>query len=246
MAGREPPAITLTSTTTPPVTHTTTTSYTIGGRRNRNTNAASTTNNLSPVSQTEDDGGALEPFPSVPTSYETATPGINSNRNSDYFTQPPLQYQVRQRPIGIRRLPSSADTTSTEIQRQRSNSGLRRRRTNTGPKEPPSDNATAGLAGLPGHYEVGNPGPMGTIVEGQESQHGPPQTPGQNPDQDQTQSPQTGGSTRLRRASNAARSILSKLSDDPEEASRRGRSQTGYGRNYESDVVDYLDVLGKS
>ena len=103
-------------------------------------------------------------------------------------------------------------------------------------KEQPSDNATAGLASLPGHYEVGNPGPMGTIVEGQEAQPGDLQPPGQA---------QASGTTRLRRASNAARSILSKLSDDPEESSMRGRSQTGYGRNYESDVVDYLDVLGK-
>lgn len=254
MAAREPPAITLTTTTSPPTTQTTTTSYTIGGRRNRNTSAASNTNtnnnhqNIRPTTPIDD--GALEPFPTAPTSMEPSTPGSNANRNSDYFAQTPLQYQVRQRPIGIRRLPSSTDVQSSDIQRQRSNSGLRRRRTNTAPSEHPQppEIATAGLAGLPGHYEVGNPGAMGTIVEGQEAHHGE--------DHDRHHDRQSvdsdgrvgrSGSTRLRRATTAARSILSKLSDDPEEDNlRTGRPQTGSGRNYESDVVDYLDVLGRS
>jgi len=186
------------------------------------------------------------------------TPGTQSNRNSnDYFAQTPLQYQVRQRPIGIRRLPSSNDVQATDLQRQRSKEGLRRRRTNTGPKEPQPDNATASLAGLPGHYDVGNPGPMGTIMEGQEAHHGESQ--GQDQDSHPHRKsvgsePGVGRSSskRLRRASDAAKSAFSKMSDDPEEGNlKKGLPQSGYARpqgrssrNYESDVVDYLDVLG--
>lgn len=55
------------------------------------------------------------------------------------------------------------------------------------------------------------------------------------------------GRSMLRRVSNAAstaaRSIASKISDDHEEEKLRSRRNT---RDYESDVVDYLDVLGKS
>lgn len=120
---------------------------------------------------------------------------------------------------------------------------MTRRRTNTGPKEQPSENATAGLAGLPGHYEIGaQPGGMDTIREGETEQHGQNRL---SVDSAGENTIGRSGSTRLRRASNAARSILSKLSDDPEEDRlRRGRSQTGRGNQYESDVVDYLDVLG--
>ncbi|KAK5941045.1 hypothetical protein PMZ80_006322 [Knufia obscura] len=178
---------------------------------------------------------------------ETPTPGPGSNRNSDYFTPTPLQYQVRTRPIGIRRLPSSTDVESTDMQRTRSNSGLRRRRTNTGPRDQPSDNPTAGLAALPGHYEIGNPTPMGTIREGQEAHHGENPNQGKKPHRESMGSEGgigRSGSTRLRGVSNVARSVLSKMSDDPDEGNlRRGRAQTGNGRDYESDVVDYLDVL---
>lgn len=239
MAGREPPEITLTTAATPPITQTTTTTYTIGARRARNTTTStqSTNNNsLRPTTPNND----TEPFPSLPPS----TPNSPANRNSDYFAQPPLQYQVRTRPISIRRLPSSSDVQEASSGRPRSGSGLTRRRTNTGPsREQPSDNATAGLSALPGHYEVGAPGGMEPIVEGQEAHHG---QPGLSVDNDDQQGARAGrsGSTRLRRASNAARSMISKLSDDPEEDRlRRGRGQTGYGHEYESDVVDYLDVL---
>lgn len=120
---------------------------------------------------------------------------------------------------------------------------LSRRRTNTGPsRDHPPESATAGLAALPGHYEVGSPAGMERIVEGQEAQHGQDQPPS-SPEPTGTRVSRS-GSKRLRRASNAARSIISKLSDDPDEDKlRTGRSLNGYGPDYESDVVDYLDVL---
>ena len=234
-SNNQPPAITLSTTTTAPIT--TTTAYTIANRRSRNTN-----NNLRPITPTNDEGS--EPFPNLPTPtpvLPTVTQIQSSPGRQEYFSQPPLQYQVRTRPIGIKRLPSSSDVTGDDLTRTRSGGGLTRRRTNTGPRDHPSESATAGLAGLPGHYEVGAPTGMETIGEDQIAQHGQVQPPTPEP---------TGarvgrsGSRRLRRASNAARSIISKLSDDTEEDRlRAGRSQNGWGPDYESDVVDYLDVL---
>lgn len=245
MPRHEPSAITI---ETPPVTHTTTTTYTMGGRRYRNNNAANTNNHLAPTTSREDAGG-LEPFPSAPSFMETP-----SNRGGDYFTPTPLQYQVRQRPIGIRRLTSSNDVQQPDLQRQRSNSALKRRRTNTGPRDHELDDATASLAGLPGHYEIGSPanaGAMGTIDEDYEAHHG--ETPRQG--RGQTSRRQSAGSEggvgrsgskRLHRMSDAARSVLSKTSNDPDEDNlRRPRAHTAQGRDYESDVVDYLDVLGR-
>ena len=236
---QEPPAITLTTTTSAPVTQT----YTINGRRSRNTDAPiNTTYNTRPASRppSTPKNETLEPFP-------TMTPGLSQQRtNEDYFPPTPLEYQVRTRPIGIRRLPSS-NQVQQQSNRPRSGSGLglTRRRTNTGPRreEHIESNATAGLAGLPGHYEVGQPGAgMDTIQEGQVAQHGEPRNSVESTENRVGRS----GSTRLRRASNAARSVLSKLSDDPDEDGlRRNRAGTGNGRDYESDVVDYLDVLGK-
>lgn len=106
------------------------------------------------------------------------------------------------------------------------------------------ENATASLAGLPGHYEVGAPpaAAMGTIREDEEANHHQSR-PSVEEDHDNTLGRST--STRLRRASNAARSILSKFSDDQDDQQSRGRPRSGTGNNYESDVVDYLDVLGE-
>lgn len=253
MADRSPPpAITVTNSTTAPVT--TTTTYTIGGRRNRggtNSTANSGNHSLRPTSpNSQNDNDTTEPFPALTPGPVTAspatpaTPGLSQQRTNDYFANTPLRYQVQTRPISIRRLPSSSDVQqgqSTSL-RSRAGSGLTRRRTNTGPKDPPAENATAGLAGLPGHYEIGaQPGGMDTIREGVPEDHGARASV----DSEGENRVGRSGSTRLRRASNAARSVLSKLSDDPEEDNlRKGRSQTGRGNQYESDVVDYLDVLG--
>lgn len=237
-SNRNVPDITLTTTTSAPVTQTTTTTYTIGGRRNRNTPAATTTStDNSHLHLPEPDNDGVEPFPALPS--PTTPAGLTPQQTTgDYFSQPPARFQYNPRAIGLKRLPSGNDVVQGG--RSRGNSGLTRRRTNTGPRNDTSDNATAGLAGLPGHYEIGAaPGGMERIVEGEQAHHG------QNRQSvDSEGRVGRSGSTRLRRASNAARSVLSKLSDDPEEGSRRGRAQTGDGRNYESDVVDYLDVLG--
>lgn len=232
MANRDVPGITLTTTTSRPVTHTTTNTYVTGGRRNRSTNrdsAASDEAHLRAPTPTND---APEPFPAL--SPLPTNNNLQQTRSQDYFSQRPLQYQIRSRPIGIRRLPSANDVEQTGS-RPHGNS-LTRRRTNTGPSQRQQENATAGLAALPGHYDLTSPG-METITENQEANHG-----------QQRDSVDVGrsGSTKLRRLSNAAstaaRSITSKLSDDPDE-SRRSRRNT---RDYEGDVVDYLDVLGKS
>lgn len=103
------------------------------------------------------------------------------------------------------------------------------------------NNPVSGLAGLPGHYEIGTaggvgPGGMEPIEEGKEVHHGQ-----QRDSLDATNRVGRSGSTRLRRASNAARSVLSKLSDDPHDDARARNAN-----EYESDVVDYLDVLGMS
>lgn len=244
MADRAPPEITLTTTTSAPVTQTTTSTYTIGGRRNRpipsaNTNTTTTDNNhrrpVTPNTPSND----VEPFPALPS----PTPALEPTRSADYFSQPPVQYQVRTRPIGIKRLPSASNVEQSSSARPRSGSGLTRRRTNTGPgrqQQQQQDNATASLAALPGHYEIGAPGGMEPIVEGQEAHHGQNLNTGDGIEGRVGRS----GSTRLRRASNAARSVLSKLSDDPEEDRDRLRRTGGNRHEYESDVVDYLDVLG--
>lgn len=234
MANREPPEIRLTTTTSQPITHSTANTYTIGGRRHRNRDSQASDEAYLRAPTPSND--APEPFPGLPT----PTPDLHTTRsNQDYFSQPPLQYQVRARPIGIRRLPSSSDVEQSGSQRPHSGS-LTRRRTNTAPSQrPPPEAATAGLAGLPGHYDISNQGGMETIGEDTEAHHGQPRD---STDEGVGRS----GSTRLRRVSNAAstaaRSIASKLSDDPENEKTRSRRST---RNYESDVVDYLDVLGK-
>lgn len=235
MSNRDVPNITLTTTTSAPVTQTTTTTYTIGGRRGRNVQTPSTPahdDNHLPVPDSNDDG--VEPFPTLPS----PSPMTPQRTTGDYFSQPPARFQYTPRSIGLRRLPSGTDVVQTG--RSRAGSGLTRRRTNTGPREEQHDNATAGLAGLPGHYEIGTAPGMEPIVEGEQAHHGQHR---QSADSEGRVG--RSGSTRLRRASNAARSVLSKLSDDPDDNSRRGRAQTGTGQNYESDVVDYLDVLGK-
>ncbi|KAK5106054.1 hypothetical protein LTS08_000170 [Lithohypha guttulata] len=234
MAGHNPPAITLNDSS--PITHTTTTTYTIGGRRSRSPATATTaSNNLRPVTPNNDN--STEPFPALTPG--PTTPGLSQQRSNDYFTQTPMQYQVRTRPISIRRLPSATDVQQTS--RSRAGSGTTRRRNNTAPSRPElNENATAGLAGLPGHYEVGPTGGMDTIREGEEVHHGRNRTSVDSADSQVGRS----GSKRMRRASNAARSILSKLSDDPEEDKlRQGRPHSRNKHEYESDVVDYLDVL---
>lgn len=240
MANRDPPAISLTTTTSRPVTHTTTTTYTIGGgagggRRSRNANRDSAASDEAHLRAPTPNNEAPEPFPAM--SPMPTTGSLQQTRSrGDYFSQPPMQYQIRSRPIGIRRLPSSTDVEQTGSSRPHSGS-LTRRRTNTAPSQRlPPESATAGLAGLPGHYDLAPHAGMETIGEGQEVHHG------QNRDSDGVG---RSGSTRLRRLSNAAstaaRSITSKLSDDPEEGYRSRRNT----REYENDVVDYLDVLGK-
>lgn len=241
---REPPGITLTTTTSRP--QTTTHTYTIGGRRNRNRDShASDETHLratTPTYETPEPFPALpEPTPDLRTTrsnqdyFSQATPVSRARTHQDYFSQPPQHYQIRSRPIGIRRLPSANTVEQTGSKRPHDDSTLTRRRTNTGPSQrPPPEAATSSLAGLPGHYDVGNNNVgMETIGEDQEAHHG------QHRDS-------TGGSTKLRRLSNAAsttaRSIVSKLSDDPAEDKLRRRNT----RDYEGDIVDYLDVLGES
>jgi len=81
---------------------------------------------------------------------------------------------------------------------------------------------------------------MESIVEDQESH------PGKNRNSTDSVEGLVGrsGSKRLRRASNAARSALSRMSDDPQDDRDRLRRTGGNRHEYESDVVDYLDVLG--
>lgn len=233
MANRdtEPPSIYLTTTTSRPMSQSVSHTYTIGGRRNRNRDShASDETHLRATTPTQE---VPEPFPALPSPTPTPFDLRPVRSNQDYFSQPPSHYQIRSRPIGIRRLPSH-DAEQTGSQRAHANSNLTRRRTNTGPSQrPPPESATAGLAGLPAHYDVGNNQGMETIGEDSEAHHG-------------RRRESTGGSTRLRRLSNAAsttaRSIVSKLSDDPAEDKVRSRRNT---RDYEDDIVDYLDVLGE-
>lgn len=234
---REPPALVLTTTTSAPTTQTTTTVTTIGGRRNRapNTLNSSTTpvspNHLNPATAAHptSPSNEVEPFPTLASPSPAA---LEPSRTADYFAppSPSPQFASNPRPIGIRRIPSyNAEQTSS---RPRSGSGLTRRRTNTGPSS--RDNPLAGLAALPGHYELGTSGGMEPIQEGRAVHHGQ-----QRESIDSGDGPQRSGSTRMRRASNAARSMLSKLSDDPHEDER-----LRHANEYEGDVVDYLDVLG--
>lgn len=252
MADREPPPITLTTTTTAPTVQTATT-YTIGNRRSRGNSNPNRPNNGNLQLPQQNDN--TEPFPAL--QYPSAPLRQTRSNNTDYFAQPSLQYQAGTRPIGIRRLPSGTDTAHSGSDREKNGISLRRR-AHTGPSSRPqsqSDNAFADLAALPSHYEVGLPGGMGTIVEGQEAHHGQ-QNVDLNSNQAQAQhgglfdSEAAGvgrsGSRRLRAASNAAKSVFSKMSDDTEEPNlRSGRAQGRNNGNYESDVVDYLDVLGK-
>lgn len=240
----EPPEITLTTTTSQPQTTTTTASYTIANNRRPRSNAPNSIN----LSRAATPNNETEPFPTLTPAQTPYTPNLTQSATQDYFAPTPTRYQVNPRSIGIRRLPSSENTTG----RNRAGCGSLRRRANTGPKDLEAlqqtqshpENATAGLAGLPGHYEVGAApaGNMGTIREDEEAHHGQSRP---SVEEDTENRVGRSGSTRLRRASNAARSILSKFSDDQDEQQSRGRARTGTGNEYESDVVDYLDVLGR-
>lgn len=249
MADHEPPDITLTATSSHPATQTTSRTHPTGGRRIRNINHAAANANNNLRGSTND---AVEPFPSLssptPPLNRTRTQDYLSSRTSDYFPHTPLQNQVRQRPIGIRRLQSSSDIqpTSTAADRPNSGFGLTKRRANTGPKKP--RDATADFAALPGHYDIGQPpsgsAAMRTITEGEAMHHGQRQKRG-SMDTQGSAGVGRSASTRLRRASNATKSFISKMSDDqPKEDLRKTRTR-GRSGNYESDVVDYLDVLGE-
>ena len=236
----EPPAIMLTTTTSQPQTTTSTTTYTINNRRPRDTtqNPVYLTRPMSAAEETE-------PFPALTPSQTPHTPNLHQSTSNDYFTQTPARYQVNPRSIGIKRLNSSDSITG----RNRAGSGSLRRRAQTGPREmQQSDNATAGLAGLPGHYEIGTAPPsggMGTIREDEEVRNTRSVPHRESVGEEGETTIGRSGSRRLRRASNAARSVLSKFSDDTEEyPNNRGRP--GTTNNYEGDVVDYLDVLGET
>ncbi len=146
---------------------------------------------------------------------------------------------TRRRPIGIRRLPSASSNRlsageSDDGHLGRSGSG--RRRSNSAPhSNPPS----AG-GGSPRLTKQRTHEPeLATVREeatrpAQRQQHQTLQVPGQENTIDRTQT--AAGVGRRRSVSNAARSMMSRFSDHENE---------NPPHEYENDVVDYLDVIGR-
>ena len=138
----------------------------------------------------------------------------------------------RNRPISIRRLPSSnlragyEDDVATELP---SHSTSGRGRATSAPQQPQ-------------HLGVPTPG----ILTRQSTRQSVLPTVAENAqagtatgvvDRETMNEHITGGTGRRRSVSNTARSVLSRFSD--------GGSRERYGPEYESDVVDLLDVLGQ-
>ena len=147
---------------------------------------------------------------------------------------PPPPQMRRQRPISIRRLPSAQNTRALASGSQDgtpSRSGSGRRRATSAPQEPHlsaggvplSRNNTHGQSGLAPLQEE-TLQPLEQYHTAQAAQGPPPSGGG------------TAGVGRRRSLSNAARSIRSRLSsEDP----------APYSQDYEDEVVDLLDVIGR-
>lgn len=145
---------------------------------------------------------------------------------------------VRRRPIGIRRLPSGNRLSVGESDDGTpSRSGSGRRRSNSAPQ----DNRLLGVGGGGStrltRQSTREPALATLREEGSQPQPAQPQDSLHVPGQDTTQTGQTGASGvgRRRSVSNAARSIMSRLSNE---------DYDNPPHEYENDVVDYLDVIG--
>lgn len=146
---------------------------------------------------------------------------------------------IRRRPIGIKRLPSASSNRlsageSDDGSPARSGSG--RRRSNSAPQSNPL--STGGGSTRLGRQSTHEP-ELATIREGaaqpaQGQQSQTLQVPGQDNALDRTQT--ATGVGRRRSVSNAARSMMSRFSDHEYE---------NPPHEYENDVVDYLDVIGR-
>ena len=171
----------------------------------------------------------------------SGTPGItitSDDPNDVPFTRtqttlPSQPAQLRQRPIGIRRLTSSNRLSAGEPDLGRSGSG--RNRAATAPSEPHL-NPNSGADRLSKRLTRGNTrqSDLPTLTEGVAQ----PQRGSVAPDQDEghLQVQTTSGVGRRRSVSDAARSIVSKFSDHTDDE---------YNPHaYEADIVDYLDVIG--
>ena len=179
----------------------------------------------------------------------SGTPGItitSDNPNDIPFTRtqvtvPSQSTRVRQRPIGIRRLPSANRLSAGESELGRSGSG--RSRSSSAPLEPhlnPNSGADRGSKRLTrGNTRQSD---LPTVTEGvAQSQRasGVSDQGGEYlgvPADGGLQVQTTSGVVRRRSVSDAARSIVSKFSD---------KGDNEYDPHaYEADIVDYLDVIG--
>jgi hypothetical protein len=146
----------------------------------------------------------------------------------------PTQIVPRRRPIGIRRLPSATSNriSAAEIDDGHSvRSGSGRRRSASDPQ------ARLNVAGG-GSTRLTRQGTQDHLPAlREEATGGAHQTldvPGRQTRLDRTQS--ATGTTRRRSVSNTARSIVSRFSNEGNEVP---------AHEYEDDIVDYLDVIGK-
>lgn len=170
--------------------------------------------------------------PSSPVPVTIVSPPESSNEPSSRTTVTLPPQVNRLRPIGIKRLPSSnfnrprdgdASPGSASVNVSRSSS-LRGRSSSA-----PQQHATLDVPATSGNIkkQTSRQSLLPTVTEGTPS--------GQNPGDE----PSTSGNTGRRSVGNAARSIFSRRSDHSQE--RQGPQ----GSEYESDVVDLLDVLGR-
>jgi hypothetical protein len=147
------------------------------------------------------------------------------------FTQTSVAIPLRRRPIGIRRLPSAnlnrlSAASGESDDGGPSRSGSARRRSASAPQHPqPMPGGSTRLT-----RQSTRDGPvLGTLQE-DATQPQPTETL-------QVPGPEHQTSTSRRRSvSNAARSIRSRFSDN--------ESETNPPHEYESEIVDYLDVIG--
>ena len=205
---------------------TTTTTTVVDGRHN----PVTTTTSYQP-------GPLHAASPSPPTIITTNDPNVVPYTR----TEVSIPTQVRRRPIGIRRLPSSTNRLSVGSDGDPpSRSGSQRGRSTSAPQQP--NLAVSGPGShLTRHNTRQGPGDLPTLRE-ESSQ--PQQIPAADtshlavPGQDGTvEHHTTTGVGRRRSLSNAARSMASRLSSED-----RG----GYPppHEYETEVVDLLDVIG--
>ena len=187
-----------------------------------------------------------QPLPRYPSDSNTPTLVYSNDPDVVPYTrnQVTVPHQIRRRPISIRRLPSATNRLSQGSDGEPpSRSGSQRGRSTSAPQQPQFSPSGTGSQRLSRQGTRQGQQDLPTLREeaSQPQQMAPANVDHLNvPGQDANLGPPTpaGGVSRRRSLSNAARSVVSRLSAEDH--------AYFHPHEYETEVVDMLDVIGMS